>query len=76
MSLLGDQVRKLQERESSKILTHRAVLAVPMFHIKHLSSSKKPAREMGITFLIVNMLDDILKSYTIIQDILQHYWVF
>ena len=54
VSLLRDQIRKLQERlehfEDSKILTHRAgMTATYVFHQDLItSSSRKPSREVGM----------------------------
>ena len=70
---------------SSTILTHRAVLAVPTFRIKLLLprvqeslAAKLECREIHErvwvfleTFLIVNMLDEILMNCTMIQEIWQ-----
>ena len=76
-------------RKSSKILIHRAVLAVPTFHIKLLFPRvpKKPSLESRKqrnytrgseysreAFFIVNMLDEILMNYLMIQEIWRHCW--
>ena len=77
----------LKTQESSKILTHQAVLAVLTFLIKLILPRvpKSPAanrerRELHEpiqvfleTFLIANLPDVILMSYTIIQRFWQHH---
>ena len=75
----------LKTEKSGMILTHWAVTTVPTFLIT--SSSRKPKREVGMPrntrenmsipghnfFLIVNMLDEILMNYTMIQEIWRHH---
>ena len=69
-------------RKSSKILTHRAALAAPTFHIKLLfpraanpECSEIPERIWVFpeAFLIVNLPDECLKNRTMIQEIWQHH---
>ena len=94
-SVERDQVRRLQERlvynedskESSVILTHRAVLTVSTFLIKLLLPrvQESPAAKLECcdmhetirvfleTFLIVNKLDEILMNYRFVQENWQHY---
>ena len=93
-SFLRDQIMKLLERlefiehskKSSKVLTHREVLAVPTFHIKLLSprvpeslAANRECFEIHVfpeTSLIVNLPDECLSNYIMIQEIWQHHWGF
>ena len=94
-SIERDQVRRLQERlvyygvskESSVILTHRAVLTVSTFLIKLLLPRVQESRAGKLeccdihetiwvfleTFLIDNMLDEIAKKYRFVRENWQHY---
>ena len=72
----------LKLRKSSKILTHRAVLAVPTFWIPVPKSLAAIAECSEIheriwvfpeAFLIVNLPDECLKNYIMIQEIWQHH---
>ena len=74
-------------QKSSKILIHRAVLALPTFHIKlvFLRVPKSPAAIQECSeiheriwvfqeaLLIVNLTDECLKNYIKIQEIWQHH---
>ena len=77
----------LKIRKSFKILTRRAVLAVPTIHIK-LTFPRVPKSQaanpecseiherIGVfleTFLIVNLPDECPMNYTVIQEIWQHH---
>ena len=68
----------LKIRKSSKILTHRAVLAAPTFHIKLLfpRAANPECSEIWVfpeALLIVNLPDEYLKNHTRIQEIWQHH---
>ena len=77
----------LWTRKSCKILTHRAALAVPTFRIKLLSPRVPESlaanrecseiheriQEFPETFLIVNLPDECLRNYTMVQEIWQHH---
>ena len=70
----------LKIRKCSKILTHRAALAVNTFHIKlfprvpkNLAAKTKCSEIFPEAFVIVNLPDECLKNHTMIQEIWQHH---
>ena len=78
---------QLKTQKPSVILTHRAVVTVPTFLVKLSLPRVQECRAAKLkcceihekmwlfleTFLIVNMLDEILMNYTMIQEIWQHH---